>query len=85
MSRTVFIDPETEGKLEERIRRSFHEILQAIEEDTGLESLDELDMQDIAEVFYTNGYIRGAIDAVKDPDFRDDVELINDEIDYQNK
>lgn len=85
MSKHIVIDPWTEKNIEERTRKSFLEILCAISEDTGLESLDDLDTQDIAEVFYTNGYIRGAIDVLKDEKFRDDIELMNDEIDYQNK
>lgn len=81
----IVIDPWTEESVMEKVRHSFEETMDSLVEDVGIGTLSSLDYYYLAELFYTNGYIHGAMLATSNTDFRDDIDLMNDEIEYQKR
>ena len=77
----LFIDPITHQEVLGRARLAMDEVLAELDPDI----LEQMDWRDIAEQFYLNGYINGALETVNDSHFRETIELFNEEVEYQQQ
>lgn len=83
MSRSVNIDPTTDSRIKETAEASLREIFDELVEGIPEEVLSN--WQAVALMFYTNGFIHGGIEAVSNEEFREDIELMLDEIKFQRE
>lgn len=81
----IHIDPVTSKQIFKVARDNFEEVAEELLEDYGEEMLEEMDWLDLAELFYTNGYINGVVDTEKNEELREIGNLMNEEIDYQQQ
>lgn len=82
----IEIDPTTQKDVLIKARELFESLIHEMEsEGYPIERLDWADWLEIAESFYTNGFINGAMEMLKDEDFKEAVKLMSDEIDYQQE
>ena len=83
MERIIDLDPETRKTVINRAMNSFINSKGKILNDYGLELLCDMEFDDIAKLFYLNGFVNGALATANDNDFQDSVSLMNEEIEYQ--
>jgi len=81
----VHIDPDTESEVMQKCDARFNNVIEELMEDCSESVLAELDWLELARLFYTNGYINGALDTVDDEEFHEAVSLMHDEIQYQKE
>lgn len=79
------LDPITKKQVMGLVADNFEGVLEELLEDNGEEILQSMEWYEIAELFYTNGYVNGIIDATKSEELRETVSLMNDEIEYQQR
>ena len=79
----IHIDPVTAKQIFKVARDNFEEVAVELLEDYGEETLEDMAWVDLAELFYTNGYINGVVDTEKSEELREIGNLMNEEIDYQ--
>lgn len=77
---TIFIDPITQKEFNEIAQENFNEVVEAIVEDA-----DFKNEQEIAELFFGNGFFMGCIAMLENSKLREVVSLMSDEMDYQNR
>lgn len=83
MERIIDLDPETRKIVLSRATNSFINSMAKILDDYGINALQGMVLDDIARLFYLNGFVNGAVAAATDNDFLDSVSLMNEEIEYQ--
>ena len=76
----IFIDPITQKEFNEIAQENFNEVVETIVEDA-----DFKNEQEIAELFFGNGFFMGCIAMLENPKLREVVSLMVEEMDYQNK
>lgn len=76
----IFIDPITQKEFNEIAQENFNEVVETI-----VNSQDFDDAQEVAEVFFGNGFFLGCLAMIENPKLREVVSLMVDEMDYQNK
>ena len=81
MSRKLYIDPTTEREFEEAAREAYHDLLDSID----VEDLEDADLQDIAELFFYNGFMSGCLKMHADEDFRETVLVLDEEVKMQTE
>lgn len=81
MSRKLYIDPTTEREFEEAARQAYSSLMESID----MEDLEYADLQDIAELFFYNGFMSGCLKMHTDEDFRETVLVLNEEVKMQTE
>lgn len=79
--KTFDVDPFTRRELFTAAFKSFNGILQVMQRD--YEQYKNMDWITVARTAYVNGFLNGCIAATTDPNFKETVDLMNDEIAYQ--
>lgn len=81
MSQKLYIDPTTEREFEEAARQAYSSLMESID----VEDLEDLDYQDIAELFFYNGFMSGCLKMHTDEDFRETILVLNEEVKMQTE
>ncbi len=81
MSSKLYIDPTTEREFEEAARQAYSSLMESID----VEDLEDVDLQDIAELFFYNGFMSGCLKMHADEDFRETVLVLNEEVKMQTE
>lgn len=81
MSMKLYIDPTTQREFEEAAREAYHDLLDSID----VEDLEDADLQDIAELFFYNGFMSGCLKMHADEDFRETVLVLDEEVKMQTE
>ena len=81
MSRKLYIDPTTEREFEEAARQAYSSLMESID----VEDLEDADLQDIAELFFYNGFMSGCLKMHTDEDFRETVLVLSEEVKMQTE
>lgn len=79
----VEIDPITHQEIDDAVEEAFDKFVDTINRD-GVD-LDEMDIQDIAELFFANGFYRGCMAMTDNPDLQETIHMMSKEINYQMK
>ena len=79
----VEIDPITHQEIDDAVGEAFDKFVDTINRD-GVD-LDEMDIQDIAELFFANGFYRGCMAMTDNPDLQETIHMMSKEINYQMK
>lgn len=77
----IAIDPITEKEFNDAVSDAFNEVVEAMDTD----ALEKLDYQDIAEMFFYNGFYRGCMAMTDNADLRETIHMMSKEINYQMK
>ena len=83
MSDDVIFDPQTTNELENEISDQFNELCETFGQQ-GID-LDELDSQDIAQLFFVNGFMRACLAMHQDENLRETVLVMSEEIKMQTE
>lgn len=83
MSRKLYIDPTTQQEFEEAARQAYHDLLDSIDPEDYED--EDLDYQDIAELFFYNGFMSGCLKMHADEDFRETVLVLDEEVKMQTE
>ena len=78
---TVELDPITAEEVDKVIETEFNEIVNAMQKD-GMD-FDTLSFDDIAELFFANGFLRGCMAMTENEDLKETMSLVSEEIEYQ--
>ena len=81
MSENIILDPMTEKEFNAAVSDAFNEVVEAMDTD----ALEQLDYQDIAEMFFYNGFYRGCMAMTDNEDLKETLYMVKREIDYQTK
>ena len=81
MSDNIILDPITEKEFNDAVYDAFNEVVGAMAAD----ELQHLDCQDIAELFFYNGFYRGAMAMTDNADLQETIHMMSKEINYQMK
>jgi hypothetical protein len=81
MSRKLYIDPTTEREFEGAARKAYLDLLDSID----VEDYEDADLQDIAELFFYNGFMSGCLKMHTDENFRETVLVLNEEVKMQTE
>ena len=79
----VEIDPITHQEIDDAVGEAFDKFVDTINRD-GVD-LDEMDIQDIAELFFANGFYRGCMAMTDNADLQETIHMMSKEINYQMK
>lgn len=79
----VEIDPITHKEIDDAVGEAFDKFVDTINSD-GVD-LDEMDIQDIAELFFANGFYRGCMAMTDNEDLQETIHMMSKEINYQMK
>ena len=85
MSNLVTLDPVTQRQVLIRATDNYHKVINRIVAEMGEEIFCTMGWEEIAQLFFYQGFTNGAIATVADDEFRDTVALMVDEIEYQKK
>lgn len=85
VSNLIDLDPDTRKEVMSRALQSYNKAVVEIVNEMGEQMFGTMDWQDLAMLFYFNGFVGGSIATATDAKFRDSVLLMNDEIKYQIK
>lgn len=81
MTDNIILDPMTEQEFNDAVSDAFNEVVEAMDTD----ALEQLDYQDIAEMFFYNGFYRGAMAMTDNADLQETIHMMSKEINYQMK
>jgi hypothetical protein len=81
MDDNITLDPMTEKEFNDAVSDAFNEMVGAIDTD----ALEQLDYQDIAEMFFYNGFYRGCMAMTDNPDLQETIHMMAEETNYQLK
>lgn len=81
MTDNITLDPITEQEFNDAVYDAFNEVVEAMDSD----ELEQLDYQDIAEVFFYNGFYRGCMAMTDNADLQETIHMMSKEINYQMK
>jgi len=81
MDDDILIDPTTKQEFNLAASTSFDEFLEAL----GEVDWDSLSCQDIAEMFFYNGFYRGCTAMTDNPDLQETIHMMAEETNYQLK
>ena len=81
MTENIILDPMTEQEFNDAVYNAFNEVVEAMDAD----ELEQLDYQDIAEMFFYNGFYRGAMAMTDNEDLKETINMMTKEINYQMK
>lgn len=81
MAKDIIFDPQTTKELDEATSEQYGDFCNTVLEN-GID-LDELDSQEIASMFFVNGFMRGLMAMHKDENLRETVLVMDDEIKIQ--
>lgn len=80
----VEIDPITHKEIDDAVGEAFDKFVDTINRD-GVD-LDEMDIQDIAELFFANGFYRGCMAMTdNDSELWETLHMMSKEIEYQSR
>lgn len=79
MTDNIILDPMTQKEFDNAVSDAFNEVVEAMDAD----ELEQLDYQDIAEMFFYNGFYRGCIAMTENEDIKETLYMMRKEIDYQ--
>lgn len=79
------LDPETRMTVFSTAFRDFDGIVEDVLKDNPKEFYENLPWIKVAKMFYMNGYIHGAGECVENPKFKEAIEMMACEIEYQKK
>lgn len=79
MTDNIILDPMTEKEFNDAVSDAFNEVVGVMDAD----ELEQLDYQDIAEIFFYNGFYRGCIAMTENEDIKETLYMMRKEIDYQ--
>lgn len=81
MTDNIILDPMTEKEFNDAVSDAFNEVVGAMDTDT----LEKLDYQDIAEMFFYNGFYRGCMAMTDNEDLQETIHMMSKEINYKMK
>lgn len=81
MSDNIILDPMTEQEFNDAVYNAFNDVIGAMDTD----ELEQLDYQELAEVFFYNGFYRGCMAMTDNEDLRETIHMMSKEINYQMK
>lgn len=81
----ITLDPITQKQVILRATDNCNKVIKRIMIEMGEEILCTMGWEEIAQLFFYQGFTNGAIATVADDEFRDTVALMVDEIEYQKK
>lgn len=81
MTDNIILDPMTQKEFDDAVSDAFNEVVEAMDAD----ELEQLDYQDIAEMFFYNGFYRGAMAMTDNADLKETIHMMAEEINYQMK
>ena len=81
MDDNITLDPMTEKEFNDAVSDAFNDMVGAIDTD----ALEQLDYQDIAEMFFYNGFYRGCMAMTDNADLQETIQMMSKEINYQMK
>ena len=81
MTDNIILDPMTEKEFNDAVYDAFNEVVEAMDAD----ALEQLDYQDIAELFFYNGFYRGCMAMTDNADLQETIHMMSKEINYQIK
>lgn len=81
MSDNIILDPITEKEFNDAAYDAFNDVVGAMDTD----ALEQLDYQDIAELFFYNGFYRGCMAMTDNADLQETIQMMSKEIKYQTK
>ena len=81
MTDNIILDPMTQKEFDDAVSDAFNEVVEAMDTD----ALEQLDYQDIAEMFFYNGFYRGCMAMTDNADLRETIHMMSKEINYQMK
>lgn len=78
---SIIIDPITLKEFHDAVSSEFNDLIEELD----TEALEEMDYQDIAEIFFLNGFFRGARAMTDNIDLKETLYMMTKEIEYQMK
>lgn len=83
MSDFYVIDPYTKEELDNEVTKAFNTFVNTCRRDGA--DFDAMDKQDIADLFFSNGFLCGCLAMTENPDVHEAIYMMRKEIEYQNK
>lgn len=80
-TKDITIDPITQKEFDETADEAFNTFVDAL----GDIDFSEMDYQEIAEVFFYNGFYRGCMAMTDNADLQETIQMMSEEIKYQMK
>ena len=81
MTDNIILDPMTQKEFDDAVSDAFNEVVEAMDTD----ALEQLDYQDIAEMFFYNGFYRGCMAMTDNADLQETIHMMAEETKYQLK
>lgn len=82
---SIHIDPETQDSIIACGMADFDASVEQFIASNPHLDFDSVSWIDIAQQFFINGYISGALEAISNQDFKESIELMDEEIKYQQE
>lgn len=81
MANDIAIDPITANEFHQTVAESFDNVMASLD----IEALEDMDLQEALFMLFLNGFYQGATAMTYDPDLKETLYMMTQEIEYQTK